>query len=518
MKIIKNIVIVAGGKNTRFEDLSIFPKVLLPINNGNSILINNYNIFKDLNIYLVINNQYYNMCQDYCKINNLNIHIIESNNINGSANTLKSIKDKLPNNNTLLLWSDLVINNDILNYIEHYLETLNLNNLENINHYIITKEGQYRFAFKDGKIINSENGNIPGIYFYYNKPTFSEYNEISSFNYDYVEYLRDFHNNTLTNISLYGDIIEFKDKNAYINYLDYKPSISTRFFNKMFILDNNILVKKCINSKFNHLIETEYKWYNKVKLYNFKDIPKIYSYDHYELKMEYLKGYKTIYNSLLECQNSKDRNHIIKKYVKTLKSLHKKDFKKIDKSIYFLDSFKEYVSKVIERCDSISNILIKYNKDELRHLLFKAFKILNKKKISKYVLFHGDPNGSNAMYNKELDKIKLIDPRGYFGYSKDCYGPEEYDYAKVLYMLSGYDNFNNNKFIYGNTNNPRIFNGSNIEIKNLVIPKELDNIRIKIIVSIIWISLAQYISQDIFKANIAYEYGLNMLKNLLKNY
>ena len=46
----------------------------------------------------------------------------------------------------------------------------------------------------------------------------------------------------------------------------------------------------------------------------------------------------------------------------------------------------------------------------------------------------------------------FIDPRGYFGRSK-ILGIKEYDLAKILYGISGYDTFNNNNnFLFSEIN------------------------------------------------------------------
>ena len=43
----------------------------------------------------------------------------------------------------------------------------------------------------------------------------------------------------------------------------------------------------------------------------------------------------------------------------------------------------------------------------------------------------------------------------------------------------------------------------------------LNKKKYKVLVGVIWIALAGYISQDIMKANIAYEYGMQMLQDAL---
>jgi len=126
-----------------------------------------------------------------------------------------------------------------------------------------------------------------------------------------------------------------------------------------------------------------------------------------------------------------------------------------------------------------------------------------------YSLIHGDLNGSNVMYNETTGDVKFIDPRGYFGKSK-MFGPEEYDFAKILYFLSGYDIFNKSRVVY----NDWKFDWEcvlNVEF----IPEKLKQWSLRIMVGDIWIALAQYIAQDIMKANLAYEHGVALLKEEL---
>ena len=54
-----NVVIVAGGENTRFKEMSIFPKVLLPTLDYPSILSYDCKLFEDHQVYLIINDRYY---------------------------------------------------------------------------------------------------------------------------------------------------------------------------------------------------------------------------------------------------------------------------------------------------------------------------------------------------------------------------------------------------------------------------------------------------------------------------
>ena len=110
------------------------------------------------------------------------------------------------------------------------------------------------------------------------------------------------------------------------------------------------------------------------------------------------------------------------------------------------------------------------------------------------------------MVNPNTNDVKFIDPRGYFGNTK-LYGWKEYEYSKLLYCLSGYDDFNNLPQIY-KYDEP-------IPLKCINQIDYLNKRIYKLIVGVIYVALAGYISQNIMKANIAYEYGIKILENEL---
>ena len=76
-----------------------------------------------------------------------------------------------------------------------------------------------------------------------------------------------------------------------------------------------------------------------------------------------------------------------------------------------------YIAKINDRIDEIVQDLPEY----------------------RFSLIHGDINLGNIMTNSDGD-IRFIDPRGYFG-SMSLFGIEEYDFAKLLFGLSGYNVF-----------------------------------------------------------------------------
>lgn len=524
---IDNVVIVAGGLNTRMEDLSVFPKVLFPIPNFNSILTYDVKEFEKKNIYLVINFTYYEMIRDYCKRNNLrNIKIIKSSNTNGSANTLREVSSHLPKNNTLLVWSDLIVSN--FSTIEEGIKQTKSDFV------VFTRQGEYRFKAFNGedkklKVETSEpssnEGNVPGIYFYKELPNFSIIK--SKDNYDFLEMIGDYFADQTVVYDIMCGLVEFRDKKTFKElYANDKfaafdrPDI-TRFFNKISIdLPSKKVYKSCHNPEYKHLIEKEAKWYRKVKNVGFDGIPTVYdSYsddDKSSITLEYLEGYETA-SEYAKHHDQKEIKVMVEKIVSKADELHK-----ITRPVEFLDVQEDYeeefVNKVLRRCDSIKGMLVKYDRDELERLLTEALNILyhDKCKIgvmpnTTYSLIHGDLNGSNVMYNETTGDVKFIDPRGYFGKTK-MFGPEEYDFAKILYFLSGYDIFNKSRVIY----NDWKFDWECVLDVEFT-PDKLMQWNLHIIVGIIWIALAQYIAQDIMKANLAYEHGVELLKEALEN-
>ena len=531
---IENVVIVAGGLNTRMKDLSVFPKILFPLQESSSILAHDVEQFEGKKVYLVINEKYYDMVVNYCQRNSIELKdIIKTSNTDGSANTLKEISEYLPTENTLLVWSDLII--------EHFPLLESLSKLTDRQHVIFTQEGSYRF-----KAVESNNccfphrvaiypvappkpedetavcGNVPGIYFYKELPDFSKIPE-NYHNYDYLEFIAEFYSEDTELCSVGTSLIEFRDREKFKEYYtkdSEEPSIP-RFFNTLNIdREKKTLTKTCTNPEYAHLIIKEQNWYGKVKQAGFDGVPKVIGGSNTSdnskasITMELLEGYETA-SEYSRGKSQEEIKKMIEKIIEKAEELHKHTC-----PVEFIDVQEDYeeefINKVFRRCDSIKDMLINYDREKLGRLLAKACSVLyhSKCKIgimpnTTYSLIHGDLNGSNVMYNPKTEDVKFIDPRGYFGKTK-VYGPEEYDFAKILYFISGYDSFNKGRAIYNDWKFEQVLETWNI-------PDKLMTWYNWIILGIIWIALAQYIGQDIMKANLAYEHGMEILENQLEN-
>lgn len=529
-----NIVIVAGGLGTRFNELSIFPKILLPTSTHNSILNEIQDSFCDYTgtMSLIINEKFYDMVNNYIKVNGIkNINLIKSTKINGSLNSIMDVYDELPKKNVLFIWSDLIFDKETSTFILNTCERTDKD-------YIVFcyENGQYRYNLADDLVFeaNVKNGNIPGIYYINNfEYVYNNLNKLQKKdNLDLLDFIiNDFeHTDSKLEKQIIEKLTEYRDLDTYIDILkNHKRELTqTRFFNKLIIdKENKIVTKQAIHPDYYNIIDREVAWYKFVEdnIYKDKSIkrftPTIYNIDteNHSFTMEYLEDYIPLHEYLRTNSNS-DIKDVYKNIFIALN-----EFGKISKSIYQTDYEedldKELYSKVIDRCEKIKHYLVNYNKSELEDILSKIINIFIKLEYSKnrdtaimaninYTLCHGDLNGSNIMVNPKTKEIKFIDPRGYFGFTKN-YGLQSYEYAKLLYALSGYDDFNLNPKIYKHDTINKF------DYFDEFFETYLDKRHI-ILLGVIWVALAGYISQDIIKANMAYEHGLKILKDFLNDY
>ena len=284
--------------------------------------------------------------------------------------------------------------------------------------------------------------------------------------------------------------------------------------------------------------------------------PTIYNLYENGILMQYKKNYIPLYEYFLNYEKNKyiipkiltihssinNANYniikitILKNILDKLSKLHKIKKKQITKTVFLnnlkieiFDKVYNRYKKVKEFIDYFGNIKIVNNIqiETLDTVIEKCKNIITTYYLTldkyEYSIIHGDCNFSNILINPEhISDITFIDPRGYFGESK-IYGPVEYDYAKILYAISGYDNFNSNFFNITSLNkddnnlvdssrdcpetysitfkiNPFVYDKK-------IIDKYFNKVH-KAYMVIIWLSLAEYNKNNIWKCVASYYYGL----------
>jgi hypothetical protein len=268
-------------------------------------------------------------------------------------------------------------------------------------------------------------------------------------------------------------------------------------------------------------------------------IPKIYNIYEYGILMEYKKTHIPLYkffnnyeNHILNIKDESEinikkaeyniiKNTILKNIFIKINKLHSIKTKEEPKMSFLNNLKKEIYDKLYNRKNIIDDFINYFGNittvnnikiDTFENIVEKCKKIitdyyLNNEKYN-YSIILGDCQFSIILINPDnISDIIFIDPRGYFGNSM-IYGPVEYDYAKILYGISGYDNFNFNFFNIKRINHKNIeFEIKDFKFDEEIINKYFSKIH-KTYLVIIWLSLAEYNKNSIWKCMASYYYGL----------
>jgi hypothetical protein len=242
-------------------------------------------------------------------------------------------------------------------------------------------------------------------------------------------------------------------------------------------------------------------------------MPKLLNYQYGGLSIEYILNSTTLTNKINKTnfvyyidkiKNQLYNIHIIKKTISF--DIIEKDLN-IELNKKVLDRFNEFdwnSNLLYNSINSVNNINIKNINYYSNIIYIKLVTYLKERNY--YNLIHGDIHLGNIIIDQN-DNIFFIDPRGYFGEST-LFGIYEYDYAKLLFGLSGYSIFDN--IIINELN---IING-NIEIEfikdceYIFESQEFDKITVLFCLSI-WLannSCFSNINKKITSLMIAYYY------------
>ena len=554
-----DVLILAAGLGSRVSKytLNIIPKFLINIddNTGLYYILQYWEKYAD-NIYLVIHSNFYEITQFYidnvipseynykiklitydgvlCKLQTppeIMHKLPISGESDGTAFTLNYIlnnqlHNKIINKNLLITWCDLYPIDDI--------DFSLLNSTENNNIHVFTNGNKCRYDLEDNSVVFCEksDGNILGIFYIQNYSGFNLNNIIKGDDIVlYLDQIGKINELKINNIIDYGD--EQKLKFILNNSNIYK--IKGRYFNK-FTIFNNKLLKEGITPKGVELIQKEREWYSSIN--NNKIHPTLYDTEHKNsILIEYKKNYIPVYqyfininkkikdNSNLENTFDEIKPIILESIIKKIKYLHNINVKNISRELFFKNLEIEIFDKIIQRKKNIEGFINYFGKinvvnginissfeeilDKCKKIIYEYYENLNNKNLElEYRTIHGDCQFSNILLNNSnITDICLIDPRGYFGESI-IFGPIEYDYAKILYGISGYDEFNSNYFIIDSIDNQSInFKINQIKFKQKVLNKYFDKIHYAYLV-VIWLGLADYNKNNIWKCLASYYHGL----------
>lgn len=176
--------------------------------------------------------------------------------------------------------------------------------------------------------------------------------------------------------------------------------------------------------------------------------PEIFRLHYYRDSIPLWKFYKSV--------SVNERDTLLYSILHHLQNLHNTKQKTVSKEEFSSLLRQETLLKLKDRYSEIKHILDQYpfskvnglpclSFDECIHLVEEeTYKYIEKKSEYQLCYIHGDPQFNNILIDPLTKQMVFLDPRGYFGDSL-LFGIEEYDTAKVLFALSGYDIFDSTK-------------------------------------------------------------------------
>ena len=506
------IVICASGKGTRLMPLTKhIPKLLVNVNN-NCILYNIINYWKDYSkkFVVIIDSEYNNFVKFYLELIkstiNINYEIINVVCSNGEENSYtinKSLDNsKYIDKKILITWCDIFPRSTIPN------------NLFKTNNIIFTYKDYGRYDAYDNIIEKKNKGNIIGIYY------FSKFKKLTDF--EPKNDICDCYKNNFGDFITYEikDLIDIGDYKKLYDYLYFNKSniYKSRYFNNISDVSKKYLLKESTCEYGNIIINNEMNFYkyhnNKLNI-----IPKISNF--------YVNSFiinKIIGKNAIDVFNNKKIEEQIEylEYIfNKLNLIHSQCNFKVDENILIDDIDIEFNSKILNRINNIELLLenfkfiknvngikIIHNHNYIINNLYLKIKNFYEKKINYYYTIHGDPHLSNII-NDISNNLFFIDPRGYFGKTK-LFGLKEYDYSKILYSISGFDEINTNENHYFIIENDNI----NVNITNNITNKHLtffDSYNKEILIDMVilhWFGLTDYSKNNLHKCISSYYYGI----------
>ncbi|MDR1124130.1 MAG: NTP transferase domain-containing protein [Elusimicrobiota bacterium] len=478
------IIIQAGGKGTRLEGLTRNkPKCLVPVDNL-PIIFYAFKQFKDAD-FIIIADYKTDILEKYLAIfaKDYKYKIIKTAK-KGTASGIKNALEQIPADEPfMLMWCDLILSEDFK------IPT------EESNYIGISKDFECRWSYINGEFIkepSTENG-VAGLFIFKDKSQIQNIAEEGAF----VEWLKT--QNIKFNVL---DLNGSKEVGTLLSYKDINNTPLCRPFNQI-KFEGDLVTKQGINKQGREIAVDETNWYREVKKSGYENIPEIYDYE--PLKMKRVQG-RNIYE--YDCFTPSQKKAVLGNIIHALKTLHNL---MPPKPANDQDSKDNYINKTFDRLHKVETLIpfadkefIRINKRWYKNIFFSKEEfshIINGLMPKEFRLIHGDPTFSNMMFDTFNMKTVLIDPRGYFGKTK-LYGDPDYDWAKVYYSLKGdYDQFNRKKFTLDIKEKEvelaiKRNNWADMETFFFDSLPDVNKNKIKILHSVIWLSLTTYAWED----------------------
>lgn len=500
----KYIIVQAGGKGTRLEYLTENkPKALVPVRNQPML----FHLFKKYPeaYYIIIADYKREVMHEYLEsFADVKYQVVDSSGT-GTCGGIGQALRLIPDNAAFaLIWSDLVLPKQY-NFPDEY----DSEKIPDKNYIGISQTFPCRWSYENGTFIEkrSSDHGIAGLFLFKDK------NQIAGVpkSGELVRWLSG------QNISFEETGLAGTSEFGLLEELNKLGTDKTRPFNKI-SFDGDIVIKEPLDEQGKSLDRRECAWYKKAKELKCPILPEIYGLN--PLRMERIHGLN-IYEAHL---SHDDKSKVLAKLISALKDLH-------DSSHIAGDSFsmyEAYYGKTMKRLSKIRDLVpfahdeyVTVNGRRCRNVFFYKRKLedrLQQLHCDTFEFIHGDATFSNLMIRDNGDPV-LIDPRGYFGYT-ELYGDARYDWAKLYYSIVGnYDMFNLKKFRLHLSEKDVCLriesNGWEDMEEEFFELSGAEPYEIKLLHSVIWLSLTTYAWQDYDSVCGAFYNGLYYLEEVL---
>ena len=503
------IIVQAGGKGTRLEYLTQNkPKALVPVDNL-PMLFYLFRKYPDKRFVVIADYKKEVMREYLSSFADVKYQVVDAFGT-GTCSGVKQAIDLIPDGEPfMLVWSDLILP-DSMELPKEYEDDRKPQH----NYVGLSETFPCRWKYENGyfKEERSTEHGVAGFFLFTDKGKIQNVPESG----ELVRWISE-QNISFESVGLAGTR-EFGVLEEY----EKLPQAKCRPFNKITV-DGEYLVKKAIDSQGEKLAKRETAWYEKARLLNIPELPKILETS--PLKMEYIRG-MSIYDCDFDYETKKS---ILRLLVGALKALHESE--KVVADSFSIEE--AYFNKTMNRIAKIQDLIpfardreivingrkcrnIFYHKRELQKKIEKL-----KENCEQFAFIHGDCTFSNLMVREDNSPV-LIDPRGYFGFS-ELYGDVRYDWAKLYYSVVGnYDQFNLKRFrlTIGDTAKKGVYlkitsnhwEGLENDFFDMT---GTDREEIQLLHAVIWLSLTTYAWQDYDSICGAFYNGLYYLEEIL---
>lgn len=479
---------------------------------------------------VIVHSNYAKLISEYHKLYFPNVPLIVKtvDEASGSAHAIISSCDHLNMKSVFFQWCDVMPAVDLpLNEMVEMYNGANVvfTNYDHPNRYALVKKGPGWADLRPALDVAGRGG-IFGLYY------------VSHFHTDIIKKHWQPGQDFVELIEHFGPIREH-EVSSIIDWGD-KPKLertrdtadAAREFNSI-TFHGDLVLKSALNEQGEKLIQREINWYNSMLSSN-SSVSRPTHYPHpTEASFVMSKVHGVPVFQFWKTLDSENRELVLERVFEQMDKLHRSV---VITGPYLGNDIQEDIKieahdKLLNRYNEIEGVINSFGhissvngwllqEQDPRKTIQKLYKAIAEHydNETNYNFIHGDLQMSNTMINPDTMEVMVIDPRGYFGKS-ELYGLADYDVAKLLYSLSGYDLFNYSRDFHIS----EIKNGNlkfEIPRPNVSGCKEIINKRFNTVhymwLAVCWIGLAQYIKCDPVKSVCAHYYGLQLAEQILE--